>query len=403
MKKKLQNSLEFIQNRIAALTATRNEVSDDARAEVERTIARLQEVEAALRDALTAAEEGEGDNSEELRAQLAELKRTVADVENAVKTAKTVKKSVKDVANSAAFAAAFMETVKNTSDPREFKSAWREKATAMVKNNIADANIEAGDFLPAFVINEINDQFVGRRHRLLELVDWTGLPVFKALWETGNELGHVHVRGEAKTEQTLTFEPIEIRPDYIYKYITVDQVVLRESRDMNDVLLRYITAELLDRLLVTVENAIVLGTGPFIAPAEVAATNIPEAGAYMQDSDGVVAIMTKQTYYATKATIGSLVSAGGRLATHDDVLAYFGVDEIIFNEAVADYEPTTEGATFTGVMFLRPQSYKLVGDRRPDQYEDFNLAYNKREFLTEIYIGGGCVIPDNFIALITTV
>lgn len=400
MKKKLQNSLEFIQNRIAALTATRNEVSDDARAEVERTIARLQEVEAALRDALTAAEEGDGDNSEELRAQLAELKRTVADVENAVKTAKTVKKSVKDVANSAAFAAAFMETVKNTSDPREFKSAWREKATAMVKNNIADANIEAGDFLPAFVINEINDQFVGRRHRLLELVDWTGLPVFKALWETGNELGHVHVRGEAKTEQTLTFEPIEIRPDYIYKYFTVDQVVLRESRDMNDVLLRYITAELLDRLLVTVENAIVLGTGPFIAPAEVAATNIPEAGAYMQDSDGVVAIMTKQTYYVMKAEIA--VAAGGRLATHDDVLACFGVDEIIFNEAVGDYEPTTEGATFTGVMFLRPQSYKLVGDRRPDQYEDFNLAYNKREFLTEIFIGGGCVVPDNFIALVTT-
>lgn len=402
MEKKLKNSLEFIQNRIAALTATRNEVSDDARAEVERIISRLQEVESALRDALAAAEDGEGDNSEELRAQVAELKKTVTDIENAAKVAKTVKKSLKDVTNSADFAKAFLETVKNTADPRDFKAAWREKASAMVKNNIAEANIEAGDFLPAFVINEINDQFVGRRHRLLELVDWTGLPVFKVLWETGNELGHVHVRGEQKTEQTLTFEPIEIRPDYLYKYLTVDQVVLRESRDMNDVLLRYITAELLDRLLVTVENAIVLGTGPFIAPAEVVATETSEAGAYMQDSDGVVAIITKQTYYTFKNYLSELHAAGGRIATHDDVLAFLGVEEIIFNKAVADYEPKTESAMFTGVMFLRPQSYKLVGDRRPDQYEDFNLAYNKREFLSEIFIGGGCVVPDNFIALVTT-
>ena len=55
----------------------------------------------------------------------------------------------------------------------------------MTKNSIDGDNITAGDFLPGFILNEINDRFVGKRHRLLELVDWTGLPMWKNLFETG--------------------------------------------------------------------------------------------------------------------------------------------------------------------------------------------------------------------------
>lgn len=94
-----------------------------------------------------------------------------------------------------------------------------------------------------------------------------------------------------------------------------------------------------------------------------------------------------------------MVAQGGRIVTHDDVLAYLGVEEIVFNNST--FVPTTEGYTWGGILFMSPRDYKLVGDRRPDQYEDFNLAYNKREYLMEIYIGGGCTKPNQFVALCT--
>jgi hypothetical protein len=43
---------------------------------------------------------------------------------------------------------------------------------------------------------------------------------------------------------------------------------------------------------------------------------------------------------------------------------------------------------------MNTRAYKMVGDRRPDEYEDFNLAYNKKEYLTEMWIGGGSVTPE---------
>ena len=236
-------------------------------------------------------------------------------------------------------------------------------------------------------------------------MDWTGLPMWKSLFETGEEMGHTHERGTEKTEQELSFDATTIRPDYVYKLQRVDQVLLRETRDMDDVLYRYIIAELLDRVLKTVENYIVTGHGTdhFIPAQEVEIAqdanrnHIVEAGYYMDDSDGAIAIMSKTKYYDIKSNINSMTVNGGRLATHDDVLAYLGVEEIVFNSST--FVPTTADYTWEGVLFMSPRDYKLVGDRRPDQYEDFNLAYNKREYLMEIYIGGGCTKPNQFVAL----
>ena len=120
----------------------------------------------------------------------------------------------------------------------------------------------------------------------------------------------------------------------------------------------------------------------------------------MDDSEGAIAIMSKTKYYQLKNSLSGMFVSGGRLATHDDVLAYLGVEEIVFNSST--FVPTTAGHTWSGILFMSPRDYKLVGDRRPDQYEDFNLAYNKREYLMEIYIGGGCTKPNQFVALCTS-
>lgn len=404
MKKKLENSLAFVQGRIKSLEATANTLTGDDKTAVENSIAGLKETEEAINNAIAMC-----DNAADLaavRTQVEEVQNAVKAIRETMKTAKTVKNTLAELAKTKEFRAAFVETVKNTVKPQEFKAAWREKVNElMVKNGIDTDNITAGDFLPGFILNEINDRFVGKLHRILELVDWTGLPLWKSLFETGEDMGHVHERGTEKTEQELEFDKIEIRPDYVYKYIKVDQILIRETRDMDDVLYRYIIAELLDRLLQTIENLIVTGAHPFLPATEkvlaVDASNKPifEAGYYMDDSDGAIAIMSKTIYYNIKSTLNSMTVNGGRLATHDDVLAYLGVEEIVFNSST--FVPTTANATWKGILFMSPRDYKMVGDRRPDQYEDFNLAYNQREYLMEMFVGGGCTKPDQFVALIT--
>lgn len=407
MKKKLENSLAWVRDRIKNLTDTANGLSGDDRLTVENTITKLKELEETLVNAIAMV-----DNATDLAA----VRTQVEEVQNAVKAIRETMKGAKKTANTLAemaktkeFRAAFVETVNNTVEPREFKAAWRAKVNEMMtKNSIDEDNITAGDFLPGFIINEISDRFIGKRHRLLELVDWTGLPMWKSLYETGEEMGDTHIPGTEKTEQELSFEAITIRPDYVYKLQRVDQVLLRETRDMDDVLYRYVIAELLDRVLRTVENYIVTGHGTdhFIKAEEVEVPmNVPgslpvlEAGYYMDDSEGAIAIMSKTVYYETKAMLAEMTAQGGRIVTHDDMLAFLGVEEIVFNEST--FVPTTAGYTWEGILFMSPRDYKLIGDRRPDQYEDFNLAYNKREYLMEIYIGGGCTKPNQFVALCT--
>lgn len=404
MKKRLEKILNFLTERKTALEKTANSLSGDDLVKVQNTIKAIDEQIEETRNAIAEVEKNEK-TAEELKTQITELQNSVKTIKDAMKTAKTVKNTIADLAKSKEFRAAFVETVKNTVKPQEFKAVWREKVNElMTKNGIDADNITAGDFLPGFILNEINDRFVGKRHRILELVDWTGLPMWKSLFETGEDMGHVHTRGEKKTEQELEFDKIEIRPDYVYKYIKVDQILLRETRDMDDVLYRYITAELLDRLLATIENLIVTGAHPFLPATEKVisdanGTQIMEAGYYMDDSEGAIAIISKTTYYDIKSLLNSMTANGGRLATHDDVLAYLGVEEIVFNNST--FVPTTAGYTWSGVLFMAPRDYKMVGDRRPDQYEDFNLAYNQREYLMEMFVGGGCTKPNQFVALCT--
>lgn len=406
MKKRLEKILNFLTGRKTALEQTANSLSGDDLMKVQNTIKALDEQ---IEEAKNAIAEVEANNktAEEMKAQITELQNSVKTIRESMKTAKTVKNTLADLAKSKEFRAAFVETVKNTVKPQEFKAVWREKVNElMTKNGIDADNITAGDFLPGFILNEINDRFVGKRHRILELVDWTGLPMWKSLFETGEDMGHVHTRGEAKTEQELEFDKIEIRPDYVYKYIKVDQILLRETRDMDDVLYRYIITELLDRLLATIENLIVTGAHPFLPATEkvigvdASSNPIMEAGYYMDDSDGAIAIMSKTKYYGIKSLLNSMTANGGRLATRDDVLAYLGVEEIVFNKST--FVPTTAGYTWDGILFMSPRDFKMVGDRRPDQYEDFNLAYNQREYLMEMFVGGGCTKPDQFVALCTT-
>lgn len=389
---------EEIKNNIKKLEAVRNNLqkrisnslSEDALNDLQANIDELQSAIALLNDIKDNAMSSEENLDEAVRTQIAEVFERLKRIEEKGGEP-DVENRVKKVVNDVKFVNGFFDVVKNSNTAKAFKENFKG---LVVKNGINSDNFN--DFLPPFIINDIRDKFVGRRHRLLELVDWTGLPCFKALWETNDEIANIHTPGSQKTEQTLAFEPIEIRPSLVYKYIKIDRLMEKESEASGSALLRYIVNELLDRLLYTIEQYILTGAGTsFLKPKEVTMqAGIYDALAYMQDVDNAVAIMSPAKYLEIKTGVTTL---NNRLATHEDVLSYLGVEEVIFNRVV--YTPS--GGTWGGIWYLRPQDYKLVGDTRPDEFTDFNLAYNQREYLTEILIGGGCVVPGNFVTLIS--
>lgn len=400
MKKSIKKAIAEIEKRIEALRLAKNAVSDEARAEAAATIAKFENIVKEMKDALAAAEEGDDDKSDAMNAQFAELKKAVSEIQNSIKKTETLKNDIKSKLDDKNYVKKFYNAIKRSSNAREFRDNIREEMKE-ITNGVAAA--DAGEFLPGFIVNEINDAFTGKRHRLLELVDWTGLPMFKALWETRNDMAHAHTPGTEKTEQTLEFDPIEIRPQYIYKYIQVDQVLLRETRDFEDVLLRYVTRELLDRLLTTIEWYILTGQGPFVAPLVAASggqNDLYDYREYMNTTIGVVMVITKSEYFYIRNTItqAAAIYGGGTVNVDEGIKTIFGVEEIIITE-IPDAMLTQGNTTYGGQWFIVPRDYKIVGDSRPDEYRDFNLATNKHGFLTEMYIGGGCTVPNNFIAV----
>ena len=406
MKKNYAKMREGVENTIATLRKKiTNAITDDARAEIEGHISELQQAADALRELESAAEAGEDDNSETMRAQMREVLDRLSRVEDSLK--KQPAANGKKVNNTKAWEKKFHDMVLNSLNRDEVKANIKKLA---VENSITITDGDISALLPAAVLKEVNDVFVNHRHRLLEVVDWTGLPVFKAFYETGEELGHhwpsamlgETASGTAKTQQNLTFTELVIRPAFEYKTLALDKEIIKASEGDGSVFIRYIVRELLDRLLTHIEVMILTGNGKnFIAPAaetlQVDANSNPKYHAinYLPYNEGLVAVVTR-SFYADLLQKVQTDSNYLVVADADNVIRnILGVDEVIMTPPTF----TTTGNQI-GLFFLNPRAYKMVGDRRPDQYEDFNLSWNRVEYLMEMWVGGGCVTPE-FIAMKT--
>ena len=400
MKKNLNKELQVIKDDIAKRKAAANRLGENARAEADAVIARLNDAVTAIEAAVEEAEQIEEDKTEELQAKMDEVLAELADLRKKTEAAPVeTENRFKKIQNSTAYAYDFLQMVKNSATAAEF----RENAKGLaVKNTVVrpDGVLPDNSFLPGSMVKAIADGFSGR-HRLLELVDWTGLPMFRALYETGNEIGATHTKGTAKTGQALRFSPIDIRPDIIYKYLSVDKVMLKqcETPEQANVLLEYITKELLNRVLFTVEQGILNGTAPFTKATAVQTSNqvltisVTEGMGAMDNFTDPVLVCTKLAYFTILNELLSNQSVSGVLYGDDWMAKALRVREII----PVNVTTTTEKSR--GVWLMQPEDYKLVGDLRPDQYNSFNLEYNKEQYLTEIYIGGGSINPNNFIEL----
>lgn len=390
---KYAKQIKFFKNSIEGLKAQLEKAEGEKKTAIENRINEAEEVVAEL-EALA-----NNKDAEDAARKLAAIENRMLTVENAMLKAKIAdpKTNLQKVVNSASFANDFLSVVKNSETAADFRANLLEMAETKhgIKNDVAALK----NLLPGYIVNEINDAFVGRRHRLLELVRWTNLPCYKALFETANDIANAYslteaAAGSAKEEQERAYATITIRPKLIYKLAKIDRELEKAGSYNGDVLVKFIVAELLDRLLFTIETYILQGRTidgetVFVAPINRdvnLSTKIPDAREYLNDTDSAIAVMHNSIFVQLK----QLAMTTYHTIITDDMLAgLMGVQEIV----------TTNAADEPSVWFLNVKDYVMVGDARPDQYENFNLSYNKKEYLMEMFVGGGCVNPLNYMKL----
>lgn len=391
-----KKQIEFFKNSVEGLKAKAEKAEGATRTEIENRIAETEAVIAEL-EKLQNAKTADAEAYKAMEAKVLTL-------ENAMLKAKISepKTDLQKVVNSASFANDFFAVVKNSETSADFRDNLIEMAETKhgIKNDVASLK----NLLPGYIVNEINDAFVGRRHRLLELVRWTNLPCYKALFEIGNEIAGPFSLSEAandrpKETQQRSFATITIRPKLIHKLAKIDRELEKAGSYNGDVLVKFIVAELLDRLLFTIEKYILEGltvdnetvfTSPYVLGFD-STLEIPDARQYMFDADSAIAVMSNAMF----VTLKQLAMTTYHTIITDDMLAgLMGVQEIVTTNAAA---AASEGND--AVWFINLNDYVMVGDARPDQYDNFNLSYNKKEYLMEMFVGGGCVVPNNFVKL----
>ena len=382
---------------------TENTLSDEAKADAEMLIAEKEAEIQAIKDLITELEASEDDKSAELLAKIAELTAKVEQVENSLTQPKGFLK-VKNFADSKDGINAFLKTVQNSASGSEFKENWGKVLTT---NGLTNTDY----FLPAIISDEIKDTWETVSENFLSLLDVTGLLTLKVHFESKNDRAQGHKKGKVKAEQELTFVPKEIRAQIIYKYITIDRETI-EYENSSGSLVRYIAKELTLRILDEIMGAVLIGDGRLISD-DGKITKIESIGAASDfystkstfsadanfdietvataidsiEADGdIVLFMSKKTARSLRKHI---YATGGsvRFSSMAELAEELGVSQIITTRKMVDFDSTVTASTPVMVAFVG-KAYKVVGDLTMTGFEDFVLAYNKNEYLTETYVGG---------------
>src|SRR5690606_33287970 len=141
------------------------------------------------------------------------------------------------------------------------RAAWKKHLET--KMEVTNPEI----FLPQPLITEIEDAFRAGGE-IWNRVAKTGMDSFNAAWdanddpdaESGRASGYNREDEEEKREQELTINNRILRPQMVYKYITLNREDVKEQRSTG-ALVRFVLSELPRRIIREIERAIILGDG----------------------------------------------------------------------------------------------------------------------------------------------
>lgn len=295
------------------------------------------------------------------------------------------------------------------------RNAWKEHLE--VKAGVTNPDI----FLPTPLVTAIQNAFEDGGE-IWNRVAKVGADVWNAAWDTeddvnsndGRARGYNRADAEEKAEQVLTFDDRILRPQFVYKYITLNKEDIKEQRSTG-ALVTYILSELPQRIVREVERAIVLGDGrasdndykikegdprgfyPILADADagnffagVVDVTGDEATAEVValaldeiKTPGEVVLIAKKGY-STRARFEKDVDGRYLFPIGTKATDILGVDTII----EPDWFTDTNSPDYDAVVVVL-SGYKVVGDTSIEGFQNFILKTNKQEYLQEIWAGGG--------------
>ena len=346
----------------------------------------------------------EGNLEEDIRREEEKLEQVAEDSEKSVKVER--KEKTMDYLKTKESVIDFANILAKGMDGADTKKAWNEhlktKGVALAEGDVQ------GFFLPSAVVREISD-IVTDDKGIVDTFYATGFDRFKTAidldaFNVATHRAKGHKRGTTKAEQTITLTPVEISADIIYKYLTVDKVLLREAKDTG-ALLKYVMYELPKNIYKEIAMTSVIGDGrqandndkinSLIPMIESANYLVSEVGYDAQGSLFEQIISTVATIKRDGRKYGICSAetlAELRLAkdgsgaylfrNYDEIASAFGLEKIF----TPDWMSNGNAPKFVAYV---GDSYKLVGDGSLSSYENFLLSQNKEEFLMETYIGGG--------------
>lgn len=282
-------------------------------------------------------------------------------------------------------------------------------------------------FYPQPLITTIEDAF--KTSEIWSRVSKTGLDVFPATWdanddpdaESGRAAGYNRAEEEEKREQSLTFANRILRPQMIYKYITLNAEDIKEQRSTG-ALVRFVLSELPVRIIREVERAIVTGDGRapgsdykiqegtprgfYPVKADAAAGNVfastytPVPGQTVYETlrraralikaDGEVLLVAKEGLLLDME-FEQNVNGGFLFAPGSDMSRYIKVSAVV----EPDWMENDENDAY---MFVTGK-YRVVGDQSVEAFTNFLLKTNKYEYLQEIWAGGGLTARKSGVAV----
>ncbi len=310
----------------------------------------------------------------------------------------SVKDYLKTDASVEAFARVLEAQAGKTSE--DVRMAWKEHLA--VEMGVTNPEV----FLPAALITEIEDAFK-KGGEIWNRVTKTGLDVFQANWDsvTGEDSrakGYNRDEEEEKAEELITIQGRTLRPQFIYKYITLNKEDIKNQRSTG-ALVRYVLSERPRRIVREVERAIVIGDGrtpgsDFAIASYVSIKSDAVAENYtvaedetryaallrakdLLDTDGTPVLISKKGYL-TELLLEENVNGGFLFAPGTNLAALLGFD--------ASIEPDwMDEDTAYDAYIVVLQNYKTVGDDSIEAFTNFTLKTNKQEYLQEIWSGGG--------------
>lgn len=306
----------------------------------------------------------------------------------------------------------FAKTIHISASGEEFRENWR---AVLSKNGVT------GMAYPEQVEAGINTAW-SNANGLFMALRYVSPREFRIMYstaDTANQLAHGHKVGAAKKEQVIPAQGKKLSLQMIYKWLPVNRLDM-QAMEQPDVFVQWVTTELTERLLYTIERTIVAGDPNASVTAD-AITCFEPIGTktaadaftlyYGVNTSATAAKVTdlykmlitaaleirnngRDTWlFINKTDLGALLTADFNVtgvpigAGLDTLAARLGVAKVVAVDYLAG-SLTKVGDKGTAAVFITPDLYyRIGGDLFGDTWTIFEK--NQQGYMAEVATGGG--------------